>query len=44
MLTGQNNPLFERPDLGQDDYYRLRPGQPTSLRNAQTSAANSAWC
>jgi hypothetical protein len=33
LSTGQNDPLFERPDLTQDDYYRLRhPSRLTAAR------------
>jgi hypothetical protein len=33
LPTGQNDPLFERPDLTEDDYYRLRhPSRLTAAR------------
>ena len=42
LPTGQNDPLFERPDLTQDDYYHLRhPSHLTAARpvTARLSAA-----
>jgi hypothetical protein len=45
LPTGQNDPLFERPDLTQDDYYRLQhPSRLTAARRvtARLSAASVA--
>jgi site-specific recombinase XerC len=39
LPTGQNDPLFERPDLTQDDYYRLRhPSRLTAPRRLESFA------
>jgi hypothetical protein len=38
LPTGQNDPLFERPHLTQDDYYRLRHPSPLTAARRVTAA------
>jgi hypothetical protein len=43
LPTGQNDPLFERPDLTQDDYYRLRHPSRLTAARPLCSAESRRW-